>query len=225
MFISFIIPGVGETAPVQLDIHQIVGGIAQEVCCTERACKKVQIIVVDLYVDPIIIWWVVNKDKALTKLLKYCPKYVTKYFPSIVHYKSKTILNSRVKTGRVCYKQSYTVYWKNNLVKFGTLRGSTKIFTDFMNIIPSCLQATATKQQYYPLLKHKPIFFSSFSSQNNEYCNCNFFVFFFYPYLANNYARSKTLDLINQTSGFHRKITSNNKLYLIFNSQNYPGKI
>ena len=191
----------------------------------------------------------VNKDKALTKLLKYCPKYFTKYFPSIVHYKSKTILNlpyfsskvtamygwvlayrwnlknSRVKTGRVCYKQSYTVYWKNSLVKFGTLRGSTKIFTDFMNIIPSCLQATATKQQYYPILKHKPIFFSSFSSQNNEYCNCNFFVFFFYPYLANNYARSKTLDLINQTSGFHRKITSNTKLYLIFNSQNYPGKI
>ena len=47
----------------------MVGGVTLEVCCTDMGLYKVQVVVVDLYVDPLITWWVVNKGKGIRKLL------------------------------------------------------------------------------------------------------------------------------------------------------------
>jgi hypothetical protein len=47
----------------------MVGGVTLEVCCTDMGLYKVQSVVVDLYVDPLITWWVVNKGKGIRKLL------------------------------------------------------------------------------------------------------------------------------------------------------------
>ena len=47
----------------------MVGGVTLEVCCTDMGLYKVQGVVVDLYVDPLITWWVVNKGKGIRKLL------------------------------------------------------------------------------------------------------------------------------------------------------------
>ena len=51
----------------------MVGGVTLEVCCTDMGLYKVQGVVVDLYVDPLITWWVVNKGKGIRKLLHRMP--------------------------------------------------------------------------------------------------------------------------------------------------------